>query len=162
MFLCGIRLTPRTTRTDTLFPYTTLVLSRVPGVEVAGEQDHFVRSLAAGDLADHVLRGVLAGETAVERDAHAGRAQRDQARELVGIDRRQRGGRDWFQPVFKAGVAGVRRAAFVGAGRAHQEGLRALADRGGRPAPAHAAGVAVVAEVGRAHVGTPVANARLV
>src|SRR3546814_1514854 len=57
------------------------------------------------------------------------------------------GGRDWFQPVFKAGVAGVRRAALVGAGRAHQEGLRALADRGGRPAPAHAAGVAVVAAV---------------
>src|SRR3546814_8079147 len=71
--------------------------AQVPGVEVAAEQDHFVRALAAGDLADHVLRGVLAVETAVERDAHAGRAQTDQERGLAGIDRRQRGGRVVFQ-----------------------------------------------------------------
>src|SRR3546814_12190025 len=57
--------------------------AQVPGVEVAGEQDHFVRALPAGHLADHVLRGVLALETAVERAAPAARAQRAPARAIA-------------------------------------------------------------------------------
>src|SRR3546814_10971925 len=120
-----IRRPPRSTRTDTLFPYTTLFRSgvgatapqalflvgerdhadralrlerlaqragghgdgdaggvvdragaQVPGVEVAGEQDHFFRPPAAGALADHVLRGVLAVDTPDKRDAPPGRVPR--------------------------------------------------------------------------------------
>ena len=84
--------------------------ARVPGIEVAADQHDFVGLAAAGDLADHVLRGVFAVEAAIERDAHAGRAEREQARELVGVGHRQRRGRDRRQPVVEAGDAGMRRA----------------------------------------------------
>src|SRR5690606_24511131 len=80
-----------------------------------------VRAAAAGDLADHVLRGVFAVPAAIQRDAHPGaRVQRDQARELVGVGVAQRGRGDRLHAVGEAGAAGVGDAVVVGAGRTHQ------------------------------------------
>src|SRR3546814_17990989 len=48
-----LRRPPRSTRTDTLFPYTTLVRS---AVEPAGDRDARVGDLAGGDVAaDHLV-----------------------------------------------------------------------------------------------------------
>src|SRR3546814_16639364 len=60
-FFLMIRRPPRSTRTDTLFPYTTLFRSLVLAqvVPVAHVHHRLVGALGAGQNADHVARGFL-------------------------------------------------------------------------------------------------------
>src|SRR3546814_18215171 len=55
-----IRLPPRSTRTDTLFPYTTLFRSPCAGADGVGAARQGERAAAAGDRRDRrALRGVI-------------------------------------------------------------------------------------------------------
>src|SRR5690606_23317506 len=95
--------------------------TQVPGIQVPADQHDFVRTLAAGDLADHVVRGRHAVPPAVQREAYVDRlAQRQQPGQLFRVGYRQCRGRDRLQAFLEAGAARVRVAVRVGAGRAHQ------------------------------------------
>src|SRR5699024_3812167 len=59
--------------------------AKVPGVQVRGDHHELVAVAAAGDLADHVLRGVFTLEADVQRQVHGDRAAFQQAHELVGV-----------------------------------------------------------------------------
>src|SRR3546814_11145478 len=61
-----LRRPPRSTRTDTLFPYTTLFRSRAGGDDVAGLQAH-----EAADVADQVRHAEHHGACAAIREALA-------------------------------------------------------------------------------------------
>ena len=125
--------------------------AEVPGIQVPPDQHDFFRSLAARDLADHVVRGRGAVPADVERDAHADRlAQCQQAGELVGIGDGQCRRGDRREAFLVARAAGVRVAVRVGAGGAHQVTDRAGADRGGGAARTHLRAGAVAAAVARA------------
>jgi len=103
--------------------------AQVPRIQVTTDHHHFLRQAAAGDLADHVVRGRRTIPATVQRHLHRGAATGQQARQLVGIGHRQC--RRWHrgQAIIETGDAGVRHAVGVGTGRAHQEADRALADR---------------------------------
>ena len=116
---------------------------------MAADQHDLLRPAAPGDLADHVLRGVLAIPAGVHGQAHGDRTARQQARELVGIGNAQRRRRYRGESFVVAGDAGVRHAVVVGAGRTHQEAAGALADRRRWALGAHRAALAVAAAVAR-------------
>src|SRR5690606_5833049 len=102
----------------------------VPGIQVAADQHDLVGPAAAGDLADHVLRGVFAVPAAIQRHAYARAGiERDQARELVGVRVGEGGGGNRLQALGETGDAGMPEALVAGAGRAHQEGAGTGADR---------------------------------
>jgi hypothetical protein len=118
--------------------------AQVPRIQVTADHHHFLGQAAAGDLADHVLRGVAAIPAAIQRDADAGGAARDQPVELVCIRAGQRGRRYRRQAFIEAGDTGMRHAVRIGAGRTHDVADRALADGLGRATAAHGAADAVV------------------
>src|SRR3546814_20991372 len=68
-----IRRPPRSTRTDTLFPYTTLFRSVAAvddrGVSVVREQRRIERRRAPGDAVDHRVLLILGDEQIVGREA---------------------------------------------------------------------------------------------
>src|SRR5690606_15889316 len=116
----------------------------VPGIQVAADQHDLVGPAAAGDLADHVLRGVFAVPAAIQRHAYARAGiERDQARELVGVRVGEGGGGNRLQALGETGDAGMPEALVAGAGRAHQEGAGTGADRRGGAGAAQARGRAV-------------------
>src|SRR3546814_10847905 len=90
-----LRRPPRSTRTDTLFPYTTLFRSAIPGVETAVDAEFHVRlARAEPDVADEKVgrRRALARVIGdAERDrigaCLAGRKGRAEAAVGVGADR---------------------------------------------------------------------------
>ena len=121
--------------------------AQVPGIQVATDHHHFLRALAAGDLADHIVRGVLPVPATIQRQGQLHRAALQQPAELVGIGHGQRGGRDRGQALIEAGDAGMRHPVRVGAGRAHHKADRTLADCLRRPLGAHRAARAIATAV---------------
>ncbi|KAG1390480.1 hypothetical protein G6F59_015187 [Rhizopus arrhizus] len=129
--------------------------AQVPRIQMTANHHHFLRQAAAGDLADHVVRGGRAIPAAIQRHLHRGAATGQQARQLIGIGHRQCCRRHRRQAVIETGDTGVRHAMRVGTRRAHQEADRALADRLRRALAADRAATAVVAAIAeRQHLRT--------
>src|SRR3546814_20365137 len=80
-----IRRPPRSTRTDTLFPYTTLFRSRVEDVGTVGgrDQDDSAARLEAVHLDEELVEGLLA---LVVTAAHAGATVATDSVDLVDED----------------------------------------------------------------------------
>src|SRR3546814_1516172 len=128
-----IRRPPRSTRTDTLFPYTTLF--RSPAASPAPAPAPPPKSEAAAPVAPPAPTGN------VEAAALSPSVRR--AVLEFGVD--------------PATITGTGKD-----GRITKDDVVAAAQKGGSTAPAAAASPAPAAQIGRAHVCTPVTNAHIV
>src|SRR3546814_12275753 len=79
-FFLMIRRPPRSTRTDTLFPYTTLF--RAPGVDEAAGQDHLRGEARTDEARQEVARRHVA---ATEADADIGRVAAEGRRGIAHV-----------------------------------------------------------------------------
>ena len=119
---------------------------------MATDGDHFVGQVAAADLADDVVRGVLARVLGGDVQAQLHRlAAAEHVHQQVGVGIGQGGRRDARHALVVAHGAGVGEAVGVGADRADHHRHRALLRRLDRAAAACADGRAVTAAVLEAH-----------